>query len=334
MARSREETKRLLKQLAKVKSQAQVPVKPTHPPGPDLCNAIAALNKVIDEQKGKLFAINKLSGEQKGKIDRQRNYIHDLEKRNADLVTKTKASVSPKPTANNVDLKVTASEKTIKDQKGRLNRQRNHLALLEKLVAKLRREAAMRPVQEQPDMKVQAGEMKGRQGGKSETAGPIPRQGTSGAEPKARREAPPHLDWMPNQRPNLDAPVAGSATESAIFPSKSVDTRAPAGNDCLDIASLLDRIGSVFVKQEQGSEAVHQGQPSEFMRMGRGQGQEQLRAGGSCWTTSGEEELEEGEWGPDYSGEDGWGPVHADRAWATDEPGRDGWGTVVADESG
>ena len=68
--------------------------------------------------------------------------------------------------------------------------------------------------------------------------------------------------------------------------------------------------------------------------MGRGQGQERLQAGGSCWTTSGEEELEEGEWGPDYSGEDGWGPVHASRAWATDEPDGDGWGAVVADESG
>jgi hypothetical protein len=134
-ARSIEENKRLTTHLAKAKVQASMPlkpIKPVPPPQPDLSNAVTALNKVIDEQNGK--------------IDRQKKYIAELEGRNAKL-QKTVVQSPPKLVVNKVDPQVAAFEKTIKEQAGRIDRQKGQLSNLERQNARLKKEVNVQPSQ-------------------------------------------------------------------------------------------------------------------------------------------------------------------------------------------
>jgi len=134
LARSTEENKRLRTHLAKAKVQASIPIKPIKPvppPVPDLSNAVSALNKVIDEQTGKL--------------DRQKKYIQELEGRNASLLQKSVTPLPSKPVVNKVDPQVAIMKKTINEQAGRIGRQKEQLTNLEKQNTKLKNQANLQP---------------------------------------------------------------------------------------------------------------------------------------------------------------------------------------------
>lgn len=143
--------------------------------------------------------MNNVITEQNGKIDRQKKYIAELEGRNAKLLQKPVAPLPSKPVENKVDSHVVNLNKIIKDQAGRIDRQKSQLSNLEKQYLKLKKEAIP-----QPGRGSQA-----KKGHAATTQGPIsmkqqgrdkrdikPTLGDKIATPSgpAQRQLPPHLD--------------------------------------------------------------------------------------------------------------------------------------------
>lgn len=188
LARSTEENKRLRTHLAKAKVQASIPIKPIKPiiPAiPDLSNAVSALNKVIDEQSGK--------------IDRQKKYIQELEGTNAKHLQKSVAPLPPKPVVNKVDPQVAILKKTINEQAGRIGRQKEQLTNLEKQNTKLKNQGNIQPSPGKPRRKDQMEVIHGdsrverHRGEQSDTKMSLGNRIGSIGEHQTQRQNPPHL---------------------------------------------------------------------------------------------------------------------------------------------
>jgi uncharacterized coiled-coil protein SlyX len=322
LARTREENKRLTTHLAKAKVQASIPIKPIKPvppPQPDLSNAVTALNKVVNEQNGK--------------IDRQRKYIAELEGRNAKL-QKEAAPLPSKPVVNKVDPQVAALKKTIKEQAGRIDRQKGQLSHLERQNAMLKKQANVQPSQwrsrkkeqravEQGHVRAGVQEREQRRDLKPTLGDRIGQVG--GHQPQ--RQLPSHLDSRCDE--------AGSIANNEVDPSflKSVesliasmsnasrrdghsaepDTAATAGFDTNILSrsrtgsNRIDTNGRSLWDRLSDQRAVAEGeigQEEEEIKQEYGQGE-----GGPSTSRSEHEEdpiQHDDGWGPTYPGEDRW----------------------------
>ena len=195
-------------------------IKPIQPPKPDFSNAVSALNKVIDEQNGK--------------IDRQKKYIAELEGRNAKL-QKTVVPLPPKPVVNKVDPQVASLKRTINEQAGRIDRQKGQLSNLERQNAMLKKQANVQPSQGGSRRKGQMdgnhGESKvGIQGGTQRDMKPRlgDRIGDIGGHPN-QRQIPPHLGGNGGQAESIATndvdPAFLKSVESLITSLGNVDKR-------------------------------------------------------------------------------------------------------------
>jgi len=196
------------------------PTKPVPPPKLDLSNAVSALNKVIDEQNGK--------------IDRQKKYISELEGRNAKL-QKTVVPLPPKPVVNKVDPQVASLKRTINEQAGRIDRQKGQLSNLERQNAMLKKQANVQPSQGRSRRKGQMegnhGESRvGIQGGTQRDMKPRlgDRIGDIGGHP-TQRQIPPHLSGKGDQAESIATndvdPTFLKSVESLIASLGDVDKR-------------------------------------------------------------------------------------------------------------
>jgi len=291
-ARSTEENKRLRTHLAKAKVQASIPIKPIKPvvPAiPDLSNAISALNKVIDEQTGK--------------IERQKKYIQELEGRNAKLLQKSVAPLPPKPVANKVDPQVAILKKTINEQAGRIDRQKGQLTSLERQNTKLRNQADPQPStrrsRRKDHMAVNHGDSSverciGEQKDVKATLGD--RIGSFEGH-QNQRQIPPHLiggeDTRPIPTSEVD-PTFLKSVETLIATMSKASRRDehPAGSNTATVASLDPKIPP---RSRTGANRIDVNGRSLWDRMG-GQraaaGGKIVRGGGEIMQT---QEREEGE---------------------------------------
>jgi uncharacterized coiled-coil protein SlyX len=351
LARIREENKRLTTHLAKAKVQASnpiKPIKPVPPPQPDLSNAVTALNKVVNEQNGK--------------IDRQRKYIAELEGRNAKL-QKEAAPLPSKPVVNKVDPQVAALKKTIKEQAGRIDRQKGQLSHLERQNAMLKKQANVQPSQwrsrkkeqravEQGHVRAGVQEREQRRDLKPTLGDRIGQVG--GHQPQ--RQLPSHLDSRCDE--------AGSIANNEVDPSflKSVESLIASMSNASrrdghsaepDTATTASLHTGIPPRARTGSNRIDANGRSLWGRMGRqraemeeemGQGEKEIqrepeREEGeiSTFSVDPEEELSKPDdgWAPSLAEEDGWGfPTfiqggeghvqHGDEGYAHIIPGEDG----------
>jgi hypothetical protein len=285
--------------------------------------------------------LNKVIDDQNGKIDRQRKYIAILEGRNAKL-QKEVAPLPSKPVVNKVDPQVAALKKTIKEQAGRIDRQKGQLSLLERQNATLKKQTNVQPSQGRSRKKDQnvVGQREngaGVQGGGQRDVKPTlgDRIGHIGGQ-QPQRQIPPHLDGRGDEAGSIATndvdPAFLKSVESLIASmsnasgrnehSAEPDTAATAGlfievsprsrtgsnRIAVNGRSLWDRIG------RQGAEAEGaMGQERKEIK------QEEGREEGGISACSGEPEQDISKL------DDGWSPSH---------PDGDGWGDPALDQDG
>jgi hypothetical protein len=316
---------------------------PPTTPRPDLGNVVIALNNVIDSQKRELTALAKVSDDQKGKIDRQKKYISEVEKRNADLVQKavTAAANPPKPIANKVDPKVAGLNKTVKEQTLKINRQKTNILSLEKQNTKLKK-MIPKSVQTtgkggQPSIVPwQGGSGPCRQKGEQGEFKPTLDTGTWGTGGHAQRQLPPHLNVGSSASSTIDStfmrsvdnliaslgddaqkdgnangpePSTGLEYGSSAANAMATQCRTGANRIAVTGRSLWERLGSVQVEAEKEVDLQVDLEQEQEQRSGEGvrikteEGEIEGDSTQPRWDEWDFLGTDQDTWGPDYAGQ-------------------------------
>jgi len=286
--------------------------------------------------------LNKVIDEQNGKIDRQRKYIAELEGRNAKL-QKTVVQSPPKPVVDKVDPRVAALKNTIKEQAGRIDRQKGQLSNLERQNAMLKKQANVQPSQgrsKKKDQRVRE-QGHGRAGVQEQEQRkdlkPMLRDriGQVGGQ-QTHRQLPPHLsdrggeaetiannEVDPSFLKSVESLIASmsNASKEDEHPAE-LDTAAPGGIDA-----------NIPPRSRTGSNRIAVHGRSLWDRIGGQRDEVEKEPGHDLKEIKQEEGREEGEISA-FSGEPGEDPIETDDGWGPIHPVEGGWGFPTPVEGG
>jgi len=279
-------------------------------------------------------ALNKAIIEKQGEIERQKKRMQQLESRNAKLVRESIITPPPTPIVPQVDPQVAALKRTIREQGGRINRQKVQLFSLEKQNSKLKQDAMDKGSQQNASKPGQVGVGQGQARRAREEAGRGRGEAASGGiigknEGQIKRQLPPHMSGTGNDRargipdPNVKSNVirwedipslyggAGKKDDRAAelsTGSKPGRNGKVASESRTGARSLLDRM--CRQRSEDGQEMGREWGPTEGQSIDPGgvwdYGTTEDRSSSSRGAHDESLEPDDG-WNPDNSGEDQWG---------------------------
>jgi uncharacterized coiled-coil protein SlyX len=318
LARSKEENKRLGIQLAKAKTQIEALTKATLPPKSDLVDTITALNKTIIEKQGE--------------IERQKKRLQELESRNAKLVRESIITPPPTPIVPQVEPQVTALERTIQEQEGRIDRQKTQLFSLEKQNTALKKDAMDKRSQQNASKPGQIGVGHGQAKRARGEAGQRQAKAASGGrfgknEGQIQRQLPPHMSGTGNDGarripdPNVKSNVIRWEDIPGLYGGAAQKADRAAGPGT---GSKPGRNGKAASESRTGANRVPVNTRSLLDRMCRQRSEDEQEVGRERGSTEGQSLDPGGVWGyeptedrPSSSREahdenlepdDGWGP--------------------------
>jgi uncharacterized coiled-coil protein SlyX len=309
--------------------------KATLPPKPDLEDTITAFNKTLNEKQGE--------------IERQKKRLQELESRNAKLVWESIITPPPTPIVPQVETEVAALERTIREQEGRIDRQKIQLCNLQKQNTKLKKDAMDKRSQQNASKPGQIGVGQGQAKRARGDAGQRQAQAASGGrfgknEAQIQRQLPPHMSGTGNDGArgvpdhNVESNVIRWEDIPGLYGGAAKKDNPAAGPSTGSKPGHNDKVPS---ESRNGANRVPINTRSLLDRMCRQRSEDEQEVGRERGSTEGQSVDRGGIWdcgltedGPSSSRGAHYRNLEPGDGWGPGDPGEDGWGYLSAGQEG